>query len=265
MVYADVLWDGCTESESDLLGHVQYEAAKIVTGAMKGTSKHRNMQEIEWEDLKTIRAIHKLLLYFKIVNNLCPGYQLVNLCKKKNSSLGKASNYFLLASRTELFKRYFFPSTTTLWNDISFGICCLELLVLLLKLYFPFTMCLVITLLMILLMIYLMPFSTLVHVQTLGCRESPVCFCGYHNETVDNCFLEYPLYWMETPVQRKRPTVKYAGRIFIALFGEKQPFRWLICLFVILILSSLVNSVNALTAGRIFWRVMTRRKMSLSG
>ena len=47
MVYADVLWDGCTESESDLLGHVQYEAAKIVTGAMKGTSKHRIMQEIE--------------------------------------------------------------------------------------------------------------------------------------------------------------------------------------------------------------------------
>ena len=36
MEYADVLWDGCTESESDLLGHVQYEAAKIVTGAMKG-------------------------------------------------------------------------------------------------------------------------------------------------------------------------------------------------------------------------------------
>ena len=124
MVYADVLWDGCTESESDLLGHVQYEAAKIVTGAMKGTSKHRNMQEIEWEDLKTIRAIHKLLLYFKIVNNLCPGYQLDNLCEK-NSSIGTASNYFL-ASRTELFKRYFFPSTTTLWNDISFGICCLE-------------------------------------------------------------------------------------------------------------------------------------------
>ena len=36
MEYADVLWDRCTESESDLLGHVQYEAAKIVTGAMKG-------------------------------------------------------------------------------------------------------------------------------------------------------------------------------------------------------------------------------------
>jgi hypothetical protein len=35
MEYADVLWDGC--SESDLLEQVQYESAKVVTGAMKGT------------------------------------------------------------------------------------------------------------------------------------------------------------------------------------------------------------------------------------
>lgn len=33
MEYADVVWDGYTESECDLLEHVQYEAAKIVTGA----------------------------------------------------------------------------------------------------------------------------------------------------------------------------------------------------------------------------------------
>ena len=38
MEYGDVLWDGCTEGEGDLLEFVQYEAAKIVTGAMKGTS-----------------------------------------------------------------------------------------------------------------------------------------------------------------------------------------------------------------------------------
>ena len=105
--YADVLWEGCTESESDLLEHVQYEAAKIVTGAMKGTSKHRLMQEIGWEDLKTRRAIHKLLLYFKIVNNLCPSY-LTNLLplqvsERTNYSLRTASNYSFFASRSERF------------------------------------------------------------------------------------------------------------------------------------------------------------------
>ena len=49
MEYADVLWDGCSVGESDLLEHVQYESAKVVTGAMQGTSK-----------LKTRRSIHKL-------------------------------------------------------------------------------------------------------------------------------------------------------------------------------------------------------------
>ena len=89
MEYVDVLWDGCTESESDLLEHVQYEAAKIVTGAMKGTSKHRLMQEIGWEDLKTIRAIHKLLLYVKIINNLCPSY----LADLLPLQVGERTNY----------------------------------------------------------------------------------------------------------------------------------------------------------------------------
>ena len=130
MEYADVLWDGCTDSESDLLEHVQYEAAKIVTGAMKGTSKQRLMQEIGWEDLKTRRAIHKLLLYFKIVNNLCPSY-LVDLLpllvsERTNYSLRTASNYSIFASRTERYKRSFFPSTTSLWNDIGYDIRCLD-------------------------------------------------------------------------------------------------------------------------------------------
>ena len=74
MEYGDVFWDGCTDGESDLLEFVQYEAAKIVMGAMKGTSRHSLMQEIGWEDMKTRRSIHKLIFYFKIINNLTPNY-----------------------------------------------------------------------------------------------------------------------------------------------------------------------------------------------
>ena len=74
MEYGDVLWDGCTDGESDLLEFVQYEAAKIVTGAMRITSRHSLMQEIGWEDMKTRRSIHKLAFYYKIINNLTPNY-----------------------------------------------------------------------------------------------------------------------------------------------------------------------------------------------
>jgi len=130
MEYADVLWDGCIDSGSDLLEQAQYEAAKITTGFMKGTSKHRLMQEIVWEDLKTRRAIYKLLLYVKIVNNLCPSY-LVDLLpllvsERTNYSLRTASNYSILASRTDRYKRSFFLSTTSLWNNIGYDIRCID-------------------------------------------------------------------------------------------------------------------------------------------
>ena len=36
MEYANVVWDGCTLGESDLLESVQYDAAKLISGAMKG-------------------------------------------------------------------------------------------------------------------------------------------------------------------------------------------------------------------------------------
>ena len=67
-----MVWDGCTESECDLLEHVQYETAKIVTGAIEGASKHHLALELGWEEMRSRRAVHKIILYCKIVNNLCP-------------------------------------------------------------------------------------------------------------------------------------------------------------------------------------------------
>ena len=49
MEYADVMWNGCSDTESDLLDSVQYEAGKIVTGVIKGTSRKRLMCELGWE------------------------------------------------------------------------------------------------------------------------------------------------------------------------------------------------------------------------
>ena len=49
MEYADIVWNGCSDTESDLLDSVQYEAGKIVTGVMKGTSRQRLVSELGWE------------------------------------------------------------------------------------------------------------------------------------------------------------------------------------------------------------------------
>ena len=208
MEYADVLWDGCTDSESDLLEHVQYKAAKIVTGAMKGTSKQRLMQEIGWEDLKTRRAIHKLLLYFKIVNNLCPSY-LVDLLpllvsERTNYSLRTASNYSIFASRTDHFKRYFFPSTTSLWNDIGNDIHCLDSIGSFKKaLFSSYNVSSYNATFDFAIDRFNAIFHTRLRLDTcalnyylfkIGCKESPACFCGFYNESVNHFFLECPLY-----------------------------------------------------------------------
>ena len=208
MEYADVLWDGCTDSESDLLEHVQYEAAKIVTGAMKGTSKQRLMQEIGWEDLKTRRAIHKLLLYFKIVNNLCPSY-LVDLLpllvsERTNYSLRTASNYSIFASRTDRFKRSFFPSTTSLWNDIGNEIRCLDSIGSFKKaLFSSYNVSSYNATFDFAIDRFNAIFHTRLRLDTcalnyylfkIGCKESPACFCGFYNESVNHFFLECPLY-----------------------------------------------------------------------
>ncbi len=86
MEYVDILWDNGIASNCDLLEHGQYEAAKIVTGAIKGTSKHCLTQELGWESMSTRRKIHRLILYYKIVNNLSPTY---------------LKNYFLYKSTKE--------------------------------------------------------------------------------------------------------------------------------------------------------------------
>ena len=35
------MWDGCNEDDSELIESIQYEAARMVTGAMRGTSRSR--------------------------------------------------------------------------------------------------------------------------------------------------------------------------------------------------------------------------------
>ena len=129
-------------------------------------------------EILTRRAIHKLLIYFKIGNNFCPSYLVdllpLQVSERTTYSLRTASNYSLLASRTERFNRSFFPSTTTLYYYLDFAIDRFNAI-----------------------------FHTRLRLDTcalnyylykIGCKESPVCFCGFYSETIKHFLLECPLY-----------------------------------------------------------------------
>ena len=51
MEYGDLIWDNCSAGNSELLESVQYESAKVVTGAIAGTSSRRLRDELAWEEL----------------------------------------------------------------------------------------------------------------------------------------------------------------------------------------------------------------------
>lgn len=64
--YGDVVWDNCTDEQSNLLESIQIEAARIITGLRRNSSKQYLYQELGWETLKKRRNNHKLILLFKI-------------------------------------------------------------------------------------------------------------------------------------------------------------------------------------------------------
>ena len=66
--YADVVWDGCSESDSNLfVRSVRIEGARVVTGALKGTNRVSLLKDLSWVELSVRRKIHKLTLMYKMV------------------------------------------------------------------------------------------------------------------------------------------------------------------------------------------------------
>lgn len=72
--YGDEVWDNFTDEQSNLLESIQIEAARIITGLRRNSSKQYLYQELGWETLKKRRSNHKLILLFKILNNYTPEY-----------------------------------------------------------------------------------------------------------------------------------------------------------------------------------------------
>ena len=56
------------------LESVQYSAALAITGAWKGTSHQKIYDELGWESHNLRRWSRRLVLFYKIINNLTPDY-----------------------------------------------------------------------------------------------------------------------------------------------------------------------------------------------
>ena len=73
--YADIIYEKpLTESFKDKLEMVQYNAALVITGAFKGTSRDRIYRELGLESLAERRWSRKIFFFHKIINGLLPVY-----------------------------------------------------------------------------------------------------------------------------------------------------------------------------------------------
>ena len=83
------MWNNCTQYESNELDKIQNEAARIVTGATKLASIDSLHTETGWETLGSRRKTHKLTMFYKMKNGLCPDY----LASLVPATVGSVSTY----------------------------------------------------------------------------------------------------------------------------------------------------------------------------
>lgn len=121
--YADILFCNTTQDNLDKLDKVHKRAGKIVSGAIRGTSSETIYHELSWESLDTRREKRKLLLYSDIMHNRAPPYlqehipQTVQERTHGRYNLRTNRNLSQPAARTETFKKSYFPTMVTTWNN----------------------------------------------------------------------------------------------------------------------------------------------------
>ena len=115
-----MVWDNCTKYEEDELEKIQLEAARIVTGTKKLVSIDNLYSETGWETLKSRRKQHKLILFYKMVDNLTPIYlssllppQVGNISRY---NLRNQDKYQTINYKSQLYFNSFLPSSVRDWN-----------------------------------------------------------------------------------------------------------------------------------------------------
>ncbi|MES9881747.1 MAG: reverse transcriptase family protein [Sedimenticola sp.] len=124
--YSSVIWDNCTDGDKQKLENIQVEAARIVTGCTKLCSLNNLYKETGWQTLQTRRDQQKLIMLYKMKNELVPPY-LSNLLPQQvgnttNYPLRNADHYQLPHARTAIYYQSFLPTTVRQWNTLDSNI-----------------------------------------------------------------------------------------------------------------------------------------------
>ena len=122
--YASSVWNDCSSHDANLLEQLQLDAARVVTGAKRGTSHNKLYDECGWPLLSDRRDSNQIIHFFKMVNNKTPPYlsalvpPLV-VAKRNNMNLRNMNKFVNMKARTQKFKKSFLPNVVNLWNNLD--------------------------------------------------------------------------------------------------------------------------------------------------
>ena len=123
--YGDIVWD-CAPLHQYLFQNIeklQLEASRVVTGTTRYASKNLLYNETGWLPLSTRRTIHRLTLFYKIINNECPKhlhtkFEYYNSNRTLHNTRN-ANNLPIPLCKTETYRHSFFPSSIRLWYTLE--------------------------------------------------------------------------------------------------------------------------------------------------
>ena len=108
-------------NQMEKLESVQYSAVLAATGAWKGTSRDKLYDELGWESLNLRRWSRRLILFYKIVNNLTSDYSRHPIPNLQESSydLRRRATVGQICARTQGFKSSFYPNCLSEWEKLD--------------------------------------------------------------------------------------------------------------------------------------------------
>lgn len=205
--YGSIIYDSCNFGSSDRLEAIQLEAARLVTGAKKGTSHSALYKELGWLTLKERRTMSKLYKMYILTTKASPEYlnKIVSdfqTGSQIHTRFHSKGGLKIPLCRTELYMKSPVISSIQLWNNLdiqlksapSFSSFKDQLRKHYAKKPLPFHH-ISNRSLQVSFMQLRLGFSNLNHdLAKRGCYPDSRCACGYHTEDKKHFFLECPIY-----------------------------------------------------------------------
>jgi len=205
--YGCIVYDSCSEGDSEKLEEVQLKAARLATGAKKRTSHGALYRELGWTPLKDRRAMFKLIKMFNVVKHSVPFhiariislYQRIPVVHTRSTDQGILQ---LPRCNTTIFQSSPILSSMTQWNDTNMCLRSINSLAVFrsrLKAHYRRSPSLfkhdISRKKQITFMQIRMGFSNLNQDLFLkGCTANPGCSCGASKEDAKHFLLMCPLY-----------------------------------------------------------------------